>query len=123
MLCIYLLTLTFAIYNIYTFLVKQKRYKNWLITIFYIFSFLVLAFRICYYCAVLKIYAEMEEHNREIIEQIKEHPLHPFDGISFSDIIHTTRLIGCFFLSADYIKYALGFFQLASIAELTIVIR
>ena len=118
MLCIYLLTLVFALLNIYFFVIKQKRYKNWLITIFYIFSFLVLAFRICYYCAVLTIYAEMETH----LENIREHPYRILKE-PFGDIIHTSRFIGIFFLSADYIKYALGFFQLASIAELTIVIR
>ena len=32
-------------------------------------------------------------------------------------------MIGIFFLTADYSKYALGFFQLASMAELAIVIR
>ena len=38
-------------------------------------------------------------------------------------LLDTVRKIGVFFLSADYTKYALGFFQLASMAELAIVIR
>ena len=103
MLGIYVLTLVIAIHNIYCYLYKQERYKNWLISIFYIFSSLVLAFRICYYCAVLKIYAELEQFENSF--DIR----HPFKE-SYGSILHTTRLIGVFFLSADYIKYALGFF-------------
>lgn len=41
---------------------------------------------------------------------------------NFDDMIFTFRRLGIFFLSADYTKYALGFFQLASMAELAVVI-
>ena len=43
--------------------------------------------------------------------------------VEFSDLVETTRMLGVFFLSADYSKFALGFFQLASMAELAIFIR
>ena len=43
---------------------------------------------------------------------------------NFTENIDDTVLkTGIFYLSADYTKYALGFFQLASMAELSIVIR
>ena len=41
----------------------------------------------------------------------------------FEDMEYCIRIIGVMFLVSDYTKYALGFFQLASMAELTIVIR
>ena len=43
--------------------------------------------------------------------------------VDFNDLAQTVKLVGIFFLLADYNKYALGFFQLASMVELTIVIR
>lgn len=49
---------------------------------------------------------------------MKELKTHRYD-----DMVQTTRLIGSFFLTADYTKYALGFCQLASMAELAVVIR
>ena len=39
------------------------------------------------------------------------------------DGIWTVRMVCVFFLLADFAKYALGFFQLASMGELAIVIR
>ena len=39
------------------------------------------------------------------------------------DGIHNVRLVCVWFLAADFAKYALGFFQLASMAELAIVIK
>ena len=41
----------------------------------------------------------------------------------YADMVQTTKLLGVFFLTADYFRYALGFSQLASMAELALVIR
>ena len=38
-------------------------------------------------------------------------------------MVQTTKLLGVFFLTADYFRYSLGFSQLASMAELALVIR
>ena len=46
---IYALTLILAIHNIIVFLVKQKRYKRWLIAIFYVISVGVLTARLIFY--------------------------------------------------------------------------
>lgn len=51
----------------------------------------------------------------ELAVQIADLPLDSF--------LKTVKLVGTFFLTADYSKYALGFIQLASMAELGIVIR
>ena len=42
---------------------------------------------------------------------------------SYGDMVQTTKLLGVFFLTADYFRYSLGFSQLASMAELALVIR
>ena len=59
MIVIYLSTLGFTIYNVRAYLIRQKRYKNWLITVFYILSFLVLCFRVCYYSQLICYYWEI----------------------------------------------------------------
>ena len=120
MIVIFGLTLIFTIYNILVFLIVQKRYKNWLVTVFYTFSFLVLIFRICYFSQVMRFYSLIDT----LIEDIKKGPVNLQYINNFTeDIDNTVLRIGVFYLSADYTKYALGFFQLASMAELSIVIR
>ena len=113
MIVIYMATLAFVIYNIVQYLIKQKRYKNWLITVFYFFSFLVLSFRICYYGVVIDYYWEIQE-KKELWDQnflaIQEKRFGDLVEITYSDMLQTTRMIGVFFLSADYTKFALGFF-------------
>ena len=74
-----------------------------MISVFYLFSVLVLCFRICYYGACIKFYLEFEEHEKDFDRRdIRTH--------RYDDMVKTTRLIGSFFLTADYTKYALGFF-------------
>lgn len=41
----------------------------------------------------------------------------------YSDFITIARQIGFFYIIADYSKFALGWFQLASMAELAIAIQ
>jgi len=116
MLACYVVTLAFTLYNVFAFVIKQRRYKNWLISIFYVLCLLVLIFRIGYYCEVNVWYSLSNELRTAIATQtgLQEVVLR---------LIQSLRLIGVFFLASDYTKYALGFFQLASMAELTIVIR
>ena len=73
-------------------------------------------YRICYYSEVLHSYALIDKH-RDDLEDI-EH----LDQHHYKDIVVSIRRVGLFFLAADYTKYALGYFQLASMAELAIVI-
>ena len=49
MIFIYSITLCFNFHNVYLYLILQKRYKTWLITIFYVLSETVLISRITYY--------------------------------------------------------------------------
>ena len=49
MMAIFIATLCFTVHNIIVFLIRQKRYRNWLVTVFYIFSILVLVTRILQY--------------------------------------------------------------------------
>ena len=60
LLSVFGLTLCFAIYNITVFLVIQRRYKNWLITIFYVFSCIVLITRMCEYGFLLQFYGRIK---------------------------------------------------------------
>lgn len=110
----YVLTLLFLLYNSSVFLIRQKRYKNWLISLFYVLSFLVIVCRIGYYAEVLRMYAVIEDH----LDDDKSQYQH-----NYIDVVYAVRRLGIFFLSADYTKYALGFFQLASMAELAVVIH
>ena len=65
MIGIYVMTLLFLLYNSFAFLLKQKRYKNWLISIFYILSIFVLVFRICYYAESVKFFAQLKQHEAD----------------------------------------------------------
>ena len=49
MIAIYICTLCFNIHNVILYLIKQKRYKTWLIAIFYLISEIVLISRISYF--------------------------------------------------------------------------
>ena len=60
MIIIFGLTLIFTIYNTFVFLVAQKRYKNWLVTVFYAFSFMVLIFRICYFSQCMTFFSLLD---------------------------------------------------------------
>ena len=112
---VYSLTFIFAVYNVVAYLWLQRRYKNWLISGFYILSLIVLILRMVQYAYILQLYGLIQDHKDRSKEELLIH--------NFEDFIRTTRHIGAFFLGADYSKYALGFCQLASMAELAIVIR
>lgn len=115
---IYTATLIYATFNVYVFLIGQKRFKNILISATYFFSIVVLVNRMCLYIYILRLYNQMENH----IDEFKENPL-SIPTARFSDMVDTSRHLGCFYEAADYGKLALGFVQLASMAELAIVIR
>ena len=57
MISLYFLTLGFTLYNTVRFVFGQQRYKNWLITVFYVLSIFVLTFRLAYYFEVNKFFA------------------------------------------------------------------
>ncbi len=85
-----------------------------LISSFYILSLIVLTSRMVQYAYTLKLYGLILDHKDKSKAELLVH--------NFENFIHTSRRIGAFFLGADYSKYALGFCQLASMAEIAIVI-
>ena len=73
----------------------------------------MLSFRICYYGVVIDYYWEIQA-KKELWDQnilaFEEKRFGDIVQITYSDMLQTTRMIGVFFLSADYTKFALGFF-------------
>lgn len=114
---LYLLTLCFTVFNIVAYIWLQKRYKNWLISSFYALTLVVLIFRILQDAFVLKFYSLIPPNPPNPSSQ-----QYPNTNEPIQDIANTIRVILVFFFVADYSKYALGFIQLASMAELTIII-
>ena len=53
MLGLYSLVFVFTIFNSVKYLIKQNRYHNCMITVFYIFSMIVITFRMLFYIALL----------------------------------------------------------------------
>lgn len=53
MLSIYSGVFVFTILNIFRYLIKQGRYRNWLITVFYAFSVIVLVTRMLFYICLI----------------------------------------------------------------------
>ena len=107
MILIYLVVLCFTVFNTYRYLYQQRRYKNWLVTVFYVFSFIVLLSRLMYYIMLIVF----NEHLRPIVKTDSLSELDSLDLVSTIDaLILQSRLVGVFFLIADYAKYALGFF-------------
>ena len=108
--------IVFVIHNIIRYMIIQKRYKSWLISIFYFLSTVVLVARICQYCYTIKLYTQLDtlfnktSHFHLLFED-------------FTPLINLVRHLGLFFITADYNKFALGWFQLASMAELAIAIQ
>ena len=66
---IYLMTLIFTVYNISAYLIRQRRYKNWLITIFYIFCVIVLISRMIEYVYIKLMYKKIDKY-RDLLEII-----------------------------------------------------
>ena len=60
---VYTVTLIFVAFNIYKFIILQKRYKNFLITIFYVLSIAVIVARICTSIYYLKYYEYLVTYN------------------------------------------------------------
>ena len=60
MLSIYTLVLLFTFFNSFKYLIKQSRYHNFMITIFYIFSVIVLIFRMLFYGTLLVFNDKLE---------------------------------------------------------------
>ena len=77
MIAIYTLTLIFTIHNIVQYIWRQRRYKNWLISLFYILSVIVLVSRIFYFSYVLNFYALIDAEKGRIVFDWKT--------LSFSD--------------------------------------
>ena len=83
-------------------------------------SFTVLVMRILQYVFLLKFYADILYlkaiwgDSTKTWEDIEE---------TFVEGVGHVRYVCVWFLAADFAKYALGFFQLASMAELAIVIK
>lgn len=46
---VYVVALVFATYNIIVFVIMQRKYKNWLISIFYLLTLIVLISRMIQY--------------------------------------------------------------------------
>ena len=46
---VYVVALVFATYNIIVFVIMQRKYKNWLISIFYLLTLMVLISRMVQY--------------------------------------------------------------------------
>ena len=114
---IYVFTLGFDIYNVVKYLIGQGRWRNWLLTIFYVLSNLVLISRILEYCVLLKFYSIMED-----VVSI-DYLTDPVPNEKLIEALNYSHWVGYLYVSADYIKYALGYFQLASMAELAIAIH
>ena len=95
---IYFCVIAFNLHNVVLYLIMQKRYKTWLITIFYCLSNLVLVSRITYYIVCVFYFTYLDNgggviENEESAEQLRK--------LLFARVI------------ALYAKIALGFFQLA----------
>ena len=54
MLSIYAVLLVFLLHNLWKYVIKQKRYKTFHITFFYILSFTVIIFRVTFFSLVLQ---------------------------------------------------------------------
>ena len=79
---------------------------------------MVLAFRMCYYIAVIDLYTELNKYRYTFTSHVR-----PSYFAAYVKMYNTGRHIAILFTCADYQKFALGFFQLASMAELALVIR
>ena len=112
-------TLLFAVYNVIAFLVKQRRYKKWLVSAFYFFSLAVLFFRICYYATILSFYQFLDDNRALFTKSFKLWK----GSDEYNELIYYLQLIGIFFTGAIYLKFALAYIQLASLAQMTLVIR
>ena len=104
---IYLCVIAFNLHNVVFYLIMQKRYKTWLITIFYVLSNVVLVSRITFYilCVFYFIYLDNGGgviENEESALQLRK--------LLFARVM------------ALYAKIALGYFQLALVLQLALLL-
>ena len=111
-----MLVLGFTVHNIVKYVVMQKRYKSWLVVIFYVLSVIVLISRILQFMITTYFYSYLDK----IFNQFTTRELITTD---YNDMVDIFRKIGYFYITADYSKFALGWFQLASMSELAIAIQ
>ena len=104
---IYLCVIAFNLHNVVLYLIMQKRYKTWLITIFYLLSNVVLVSRITYYILCIVYYTYLD-NGGAVIEN--EQSAEYLRKILFARVI------------ALYAKIALGFFQLALVLQLALLL-
>ena len=100
---VYVLTFCYAFYNIVAYVTLQGRFRNWLISLFYFLSVIVLVARSTEFIYIQKMY--------DCIQDDWEY----FDEKDWKDLVDIDRLVesiqylGIFFLLADYSKFALGY--------------
>lgn len=112
---IWLVVYGFTLHNICRYLVRSNKHRNWLIVAFYALSICVLTFRLLQFAFTLNLYHE--------INYFAVMPKFKVLRQDFSPAVMAAKNVGIFYLISDYCKYALGAFQLASMAELALVIR
>ena len=102
-LVLYTLLLGLAIYNTCFFLYKQKRYRIYFITVFYVLSYIVILVRIALAILVLMIAANGTHYE-------SEQGTFMFVGLTLEIV-------------ATYAKIMIGFFQVGAIVILTLQVR
>ena len=115
---IFIGTFGFTVYNIVAYVTFQRRFKNWQIFLFYFLSVVVLLSRIVEFIYIQKMYNALTKVEQLYFE------MKPLDrpSISLDELIYNIKMLGIFFLLADFSKFALGYVQLASMAELALAI-
>ena len=96
---IYSVTLIFAMHNIIQYLIKQKRYKTWLVTLFYILSLTVLISRMCQFVFLFMLQRKTQEEDWA-----------PFINFNLNTCGSDFRSFNIAFLIAVYAKICLGNF-------------
>ena len=102
---VYVVALLFNFHNVIVYLIMQRRIKTWLISTFYAVSQIVLFSRIVFYCFSIAYFKHL---NAGSIDESTE--------ATWQSRIVVTRTV------ALYSKIALGFFQLALVLELSLLL-
>ena len=124
---IYVGTFLFAAFNIYHFLILQKRYKNVLISIFYFLTLAVIVLRICnyaFYYDLLGSQKTLFNDENAWLSQLKAQQGAIQELQDFLVVLQNQSqnwIIALY--AATYSKTALGAYQLAALAELAISVR
>ena len=115
LIAIWVIAYAFTLHNIFRYLIRSNKHRNWLIVTFYALSIVVLSFRLLQFSFTLKLYYE--------INYFAVMPIFKVLRQDFEPAVIAAKNVGIFYLISDYSKFALGAFQLASMAELALVIR